>query len=181
MIQRLAKDGIYLTTAPRSIMSIPLAPGNRADVAILCSGTGTATLSSVSTTYAKTNEAYTGVVMTLTVSGAAGSAGALTPFSVYRPCYLVSTLSSTPSITDTLAFGPGVQMNGAIFSSETTYLNTYGVGALVQLSLVGISDHVWHQHVNPFQISVLAATDPVYFQVRLVTIVQLKCLLNQRF
>merc|ERR1712151_441649 len=36
-LQLLAKDGIYLNTAPRTISHIPMWSGNRADVAIACS------------------------------------------------------------------------------------------------------------------------------------------------
>ena len=35
-LQLLAKDGIYLSDAPRSVRTMILAPGNRADVAIQC-------------------------------------------------------------------------------------------------------------------------------------------------
>merc|ERR1711983_436827 len=35
-LQLLAKDGVYLQDAPRSIKYVVIAPGNRADVAIKC-------------------------------------------------------------------------------------------------------------------------------------------------
>ena len=38
--QLLAKDGIYLTDAPRTVPAIILSPGNKADVAVRCSKIG---------------------------------------------------------------------------------------------------------------------------------------------
>ncbi|XRB18938.1 hypothetical protein RI054_19g87840 [Pseudoscourfieldia marina] len=42
----LAKDGIYVSDAPRTITAVHLAPGNRADVAMRCNTAGAGTLTS---------------------------------------------------------------------------------------------------------------------------------------
>ena len=44
----LAKDGVYLSTSPRNISKAFLAPGSRADIAVMCSLAGTVELSSSS-------------------------------------------------------------------------------------------------------------------------------------
>jgi FtsP/CotA-like multicopper oxidase with cupredoxin domain len=46
-LQLLAKDGIYMPTAPRTVTALRLPPGGRCDVALLCRLPGTYTLESV--------------------------------------------------------------------------------------------------------------------------------------
>jgi FtsP/CotA-like multicopper oxidase with cupredoxin domain len=104
-LQLLAKDGIYLNKAPRTISRIPMASGNRADIAIACScpvgsSSCTAELWSVTTptdppvSRSQLNDpanpssgTFNGLLLTLQITGTADPT-ALRTFIVRRPCYL---------------------------------------------------------------------------------------------
>eukprot|EP00959_Pyramimonas_sp_CCMP1952_P299342 6260864-Pyramimonas_sp.AAC.1 len=45
-MELLAKDGVYLPTAPRAVTTAVLAPGTRADIAVMCSTVGMFTMQS---------------------------------------------------------------------------------------------------------------------------------------
>jgi FtsP/CotA-like multicopper oxidase with cupredoxin domain len=186
-IQLIAKDGVYLNTAPREVTSLPLYSGTRADAAIRCIGTGTATFGATSSTTVRrqrrlrrnlqqgpppgggttTSSDYTGTILTVNVFSTDQStvAADLTPFTVNRPCYLSDTQSLTPDITSTLSLDAGLLINGASFVDSSTYLETFTPGSLVELAVSGIHMHPYHQHVNHFQITSITADDPIYFQV----------------
>ena len=150
-MQLLAKDGVYLPTAPRAISSIPLYSALRSDLAVRCTAAGAATVG-VGARRRRLGEegpqeaaeagaapggsghdhsgrrmpppggggggdsgggdsggggsaSFTGTAFSITVSGAAGAATALPLFSVYRPCYLASTVGATVDTSLAVAFG----------------------------------------------------------------------------
>ncbi len=146
-MQLIAKDGIYLTTAPRAVAQIVLFSGSRADVAVQCSGVGSLDLIGTYAAQGLDAGVLSTTAMTLDASTASASALniSIVPFSVYRPCYLVDTLSSTPDQTVSLTMGggtSGVTMNGVLFASQTTYLETIHTGTLVEMNMpAGLGMH----------------------------------------
>ena len=103
-MQLLAKDGIYLQEAPRSILEIPLFPGARADVAVRCTTNGTATLFGYRDDSVDNNDDVQDInevarPLNIIVSGADGGATNLESFSVKRPCYLADTRAGNPDAT----------------------------------------------------------------------------------
>ena len=128
MLQLLAKDGVYLPTAPRAVAALPIPSGGRADVAVCCATAGTFTFSS-STGHTSANlrrrqrrrallgktPMYEGTVFTFTVAAAADDdalaaddddASAFGPsgvFAVARPCYLADVTGATVDGSSDLA------------------------------------------------------------------------------
>ena len=152
--------------------SLPLFPGARADVAVSCSGVGTATFASKST--ATNNQPYyVGTIFTINVVASSVTATTIPSFSVYRPCYLSNTLTQTPSQTATtfaMTGMGGFKINGASFVSSTTYYGTLTTGTLAQMTVTGVAQHPFHIHVFPFQITSMTPGDATYFQVRVYKI-----------
>ena len=146
---------------------LPLYSGARADVAISCSGAGTATFGSK--TIATNNQPYyVGTVLTVKVVDISLTATTLPSFTVNRPCYASNTqlLTPTTTLTDFAMTGKdGFLINGASFISETTYYATLTTGTLVQMAVRGIQQHPYHIHVFPFQITSTKPGDN-YFQVK---------------
>jgi hypothetical protein len=168
--QLLAKDGIYLNTAPRLITKAYFAQASRADIAIQCTGIGSVNLIASTQVAAVGARVTSYVALTLNVNGTSANQAALPSFSVYRPCYLANTLNSTPTKTSTLTLGtgnPNAKLNGIYFSSPTQFLDTFVVGTLNEIVITqGIFVHTFHLHVNPYQITYMLATaDNTYFQV----------------
>lgn len=93
---------------------------------------------------------FLGVAFTINVEGKDEGAADLGTFEVNRPCYLVSTLDLKPDykshayFTENLTPGAGLEINGEQFSSETTYIDTFPVGSLVQLAFAGLDLHPVH-------------------------------------
>ena len=187
-VQLLAKDGVYLPTAPRELTSgIPFYSGHRADAAIRCMGSGTATWGTSARRRKLSEEqeeeeeadksrrhllqrggggtggggtAWTGTALTVVVSGTDEGAADLTSFTMYRPCYLSSTIGAT--VTSTVS----LNIQGLEYVSSTSYESTFTAGTLNQISASGTTAHPFHLHVNHFQLtSVTGYSDSAYFQV----------------
>jgi len=151
------------------VTELPLCSGARADVAISCSGAGTATFASQS--LATNNQPYyVGTVLTVNVVDISLTATTLPSFTVKRPCYASNTQTLTPTttLTDFAMTGQGgFLINGASFISETTYYATLTTGTLVEMTVSGIEQHPYHIHVFPYQIT--SPTIDNYFQVVMST------------
>ena len=149
----------------------------------MCSGAGTATLAASAVNFAGIDShavQATGTWVSIVVSGTA-TGTSLPTFTVKRPCYLVNTRDETVSdvknqasfaMTMSESGSPPVisyLINGAKFSSATTYLKTFATGQLLEFTLTGTNAHPFHPHVNAYQITALsgAAFDSNYFQVRI--------------
>jgi FtsP/CotA-like multicopper oxidase with cupredoxin domain len=91
----------------------------------------------------------------------------LKPFSVFRPCYLMDTRNLVPDQHFKLDFFLRT-INGETFIDQQHYLNAdqpFLTGQLIELELTGMDLHIFHMHVNHFQIiEINNAHDPIYYQ-----------------
>ena len=180
-MQLLAKDGIYLATAPRAVAELPLYPGARADVAVRCSATGTFNLVAAARRRSRRrlqpgggggggmggDDAWTGTALTVEVSGDDAAEPDIDAFAVLRPCYLADTRGAAAvdaSAEVNLAGGNDFTVNGASFVDYATYLESFAAGALVELAVDGFAGHPFHLHINPYQIVTMTPDDATYFQ-----------------
>jgi len=169
-MQLLAKDGVYLGTAPRLITNAYLTAAARADVMVRCLGTGTVNVNANVITNVADQGTY--VAVALAVSGPQAPSADLVPFSVYRPCYLVDTRPATPATSLQISLGggnPNTVINGELYSGPENVLNPtdpFTTGTLGEVLIVqGTFVHSLHIHVNHFQFSTISAVvDEVYFQ-----------------
>ena len=110
----IAKDGIYLHTAPRTITQGYMGPGSRADWAVSCPA-GSYTLASGARRREMQggkmagggdgNDQITQTLATVTVTDQGDTATTLSTFSVTRPCYLVDLTAQTASSTVSIGLG----------------------------------------------------------------------------
>ena len=162
----LAKDGIYLHTAPRTITAGYMGPGSRADWLVRCpAGThsfvtnGRRRLEGRRLQKGGGAQTIAQMLATVVATDQGDTACSLGVFSVPRPCYLADlsgvTGAPTPTITRTFAleFGPVPTLNGAQFSDANTYLDTFTAGTVNEITLDGVNAHPFHLHVNSYQIS----------------------------
>ena len=184
----LAKDGIYLHTAPRTISAGYMGPGSRADWLVRCpAGTHSFITNGRRRLSEETveNRAHRNLqgkgaglgadtiaqmLATVVASDVGDTTCDLGSFSVARPCYLVDLSGTigasapTVSSTTTISLGPAPQISGAEFSSSTTYLASFAVGAVHELSLTGVNAHPFHLHINSYQLAAAPAdTSNDYF------------------
>lgn len=146
----LAKDGVYLPTAPRPIAFGFLAAGNRADWLVQCPAG----------THALTDDETGGRLATVTVQpSSAPPAPPVAPFAVGRPCYLADLSRVAPNVSHSvelahMTFGLTTDGRYAAFRGADAPAATLPVGAVTELRIggTGAMDHVYHQHVNPFQL-----------------------------
>ncbi|KAJ1632192.1 hypothetical protein T492DRAFT_868644 [Pavlovales sp. CCMP2436] len=129
----LAKDGVYLPIAPRIVSSLSLYPGARVDFA-------------------------SGTLATIIVSGTAGSGVDLSFFSVHRPCYLVDLRSAPVDNTFSIDFA-GRDVNGERLAMSPVALTTIAAGTVSEWRVFGLSTHIFHLHINPYQITAGLSTD----------------------
>uniref|UniRef100_A0A6U7UT21 Plastocyanin-like domain-containing protein n=1 Tax=Eutreptiella gymnastica TaxID=73025 RepID=A0A6U7UT21_9EUGL len=157
-LQLLAKDGVYLTSLPRTVTTIQLPPGGRADVAVRCPTAGTYTLSS-------TNRDITHDLATISVTGTAVASSPLATFKYPMPAYLTDLLNTAANATFALNIngGGGCSVNNVAFTSMTNYLSCMELGTVQEWSFQGQNAHPIHIHVNPYQITSIAADE--YHQV----------------
>ena len=165
-IKLLAKDGVYLNSAPRDITVGYMAAGNRADWLVRCPA-GTHTWETAAAANGrrlqkggggmagggKGNGAITQTLATVTATDQGDTACDLPVFTVNRPCYLVDLTSATPRSTTAITLGPVPQINGNQFATSTTYDHTLAVGQVHQFNLDGVNAHPFHLHINSFQIA----------------------------
>ncbi|KAL1519183.1 hypothetical protein AB1Y20_003443 [Prymnesium parvum] len=170
-IKLLAKDGVYLSPAPRDITTGYMGPGNRADWIVRCPA-GSYSLFSNQIRRRKLqgprpakgpgggglagggagNAPFTQLLATVVVTDQGDSQCTLPTFEVNRPCYLVDLRSATASQTVNFRLGPAPTINGASFVSSTTYAASMPVGNVIQYDLNGVDAHPFHNHVNSFQL-----------------------------
>ncbi|KAL1511739.1 hypothetical protein AB1Y20_005027 [Prymnesium parvum] len=149
----LAKDGIYLPTAPRDVTIGHMGPGNRADWLVRCPiGTYDFKDQSTRRRLAPNQVPFISLMGTIKVTDEGFTPCDLPTFEVNRPCYLVDLRDSAPNTTVDFTMGPTPYINGAKFESATTYAATMPVGEVIQFDLAGIVLHPFHNHINSFQI-----------------------------
>ena len=142
-VKLLAKDGIYLETAPRDITQGGfMGPGNRADWAVMCP-TGSYALDSGNINGRRLQgpqrqqPAMTQTLVTFEATDQGDTQCELSTFAVRRPCYAVDLRSvTTAASTTAIRIGPVPRINEAEFATSTTYLATHQVGTVVQLCLL---------------------------------------------
>jgi len=185
----LAKDGVYVSPAPRALDDgkLYLAPGNRADVMMRCTGSlGTVTVSAEAAAKKRRRSllqgpggggSVAGDLFTITViaDDSAVKTGEnyddLSQFNPKRPAYLMQTLKDEPaglptpvtkSVTFTQATG-GCGVNNEQFVDKDTSLGSVDLGTVQKWTVNGNEKHPLHIHVNSFQLS--GVTDASgYFQ-----------------
>ena len=156
--QLLAKDGIYLDDAPRSVNHAVLPGGGRADIAVRCSSTGEVELESVETATRASNEfLWAGNLLTLKVTESNEPYAADLPELCYkRPCYLPDLQNKTPDANETFAMTDDAtagifQINSQSFNiSQPAY--TMELESTQNFILKNINFHTFHIHISPFQL-----------------------------
>jgi len=160
----IAKDGIYLMHAPRVTTSIPYTLGGRVDVLVMCSVEGTFTLQS-----GGGRGVFEGDFATLSVVDTGKSSPEPPSFVVQRPCYLADLTCAKREDMDThwSIYLGRFHINHQPFVNKSTSLDDsdFTVGSVVEWSVKGSGRHPFHVHVNPFQISEVQSSDPVFHQV----------------
>lgn len=177
-VQLLAKDGIYLTDAPRIVSNIILSAGNRADVAVRCKGVGEVLVKNTgqdfSNNFTTPYDFNTQpIIMRLNIVKRKGQKdrASLKKMDVPRPCYLVNLTSATAPELNPKPLNIGFFFNGSSPDLEPKSLpsingwswvdqqtplqdspSTIKLGTVQEVVMVTASKHPYHQHVNPFQI-----------------------------
>jgi len=164
--QLLAKDGVYLETAPRGVSSLELTSGARCDVAVRCSGDVEAVnLIMTQVDYPPVDDDDSVVnwnVLSLLVTTNISWSNApldIKSFQVNRPCHLSNTLEAVPNISTEILFGGdgalglGSTVNGYHFGdSPDVYIESFETGELIEFNVVGLRVHPFHIHTYHFQI-----------------------------
>lgn len=183
--QLLAKDGIYLHDAPRTINRIYLVSGSRADVAVSCTCPWWRRPCQTSLLYeAKWEPMGLGSIapamagsngeLIRIVTGKAGlgtkNSPELQSFSVRRPCYLADLRQAEVPAHNHHDVGlPQVYPMKVTFDGKGSVwghqvpepMGTISVGDVQEWTLSGIRYHPFHTHVFPFQV-VQIWNDPYY-------------------
>lgn len=160
-VKLLAKDGIYLPSAPRDITSGLMAPGNRADWLVRCpAGTYTWSVGAAGGRRLQKgggggpgNEPMSQDLATVQVTADGDTQCSLPTFEVNRPCYLVDLKGTAADQTQSIRMGPVPNINDVSFTSETTYLASLTAGTVIQYDLGGVAAHPFHNHINSFQLT----------------------------
>lgn len=166
-LRLLAKDGVYLPSAPREVTSLPLFPGARCDVLVRCPQEGSVDFGASG----GGGGAWTGTAATFSVTGLDEGAAEFPTFAVNRPCYLVDLQGSTASselaangASLAVTFGGVPNINGEAYEDETTYITSLAPGTVHEWTIAGANRHPVHLHINPFQIVAVPQTSD-YFQL----------------
>jgi len=175
-MELLAKDGIYLHEAPRTIDRVYLASGSRADVAVRCK----CGFDAPSPCHSHMNFSavwqpmgFLGMAPTIANSTerllrietlgtrAPSNAKVLSSFSVRRPCYLADLRDVwVPSwnrhhVKLPMLYPMAVEADskGKVWGEKTPPpLKTIRVGEVQEWVVKGVKFHPFHLHVNPYQI-----------------------------
>jgi FtsP/CotA-like multicopper oxidase with cupredoxin domain len=158
----LAKDGIYINDYPRSLDTVPIPVGGRADIMVRCKAAGLYTVNS-----------YLGDLFRLNVvepeNGPVLWTYPTTGFTFSRPPYLKDLTGRTAS--------PGCACNTWLDDDKMNqlsyepgvFLHKIARGSIVERTVEGVDSHPYHQHVYPFQIIELSSeideNDSKYFKV----------------
>lgn len=175
-----AKDGVYVKDHPRALRGpLNLAPGNRVDVMVRCAADGSGGTVTVTTVDGGGDLVDSGggggdagATQSLTLVTLDAPKSAPTPGSMYFNAYQATSGPPTawngladperPYLMDRISTPTtdgcsgdyqfdGNNVNGDLYS-ETSYLHTTFVDAVVERHLFGADAHPYHQHVFPFQI-----------------------------
>lgn len=169
----LAKDGIYVAMAPRTMTKLYLAPGMRADVLMRCSTVSTdvsITAADQETMGPNAGASYGTMLSFEVIENAgteAGSTDALAYFTAKLPEYLYDLTSYTGAVVEhsfNLAGGPQLRGTCAINFDGTalqwdeaqaagTVRASMALGSVQKWSISGVDKHPWHIHINSFQLS----------------------------
>ena len=149
----LAKDGIYVEGAPRTLGdTVFLGPGNRADVVMRCASSGEVVLGSTNTAG---DQAQQTNIVTLTVAASSAEPDADLPqFTPYHPDYLADLYTSTDTSTFDLSFARG--SGGCTINGESwdgiDPLGYVETGSIQEWTVSGTARHPYHLHVNSYQL-----------------------------
>eukprot|EP00756_Hemistasia_phaeocysticola_P042326 Hpha_TRINITY_DN16964_c1_g1::TRINITY_DN16964_c1_g1_i1::g.55453::m.55453 len=148
-LQLLAKDGVYLSDAPRATTQLPLTQASRADVLIRCPNPGV-----------KAEQVKMGntVVAHITVEDveppAAGCINNVqsSMFQVCRPAYLLDTFNEAVATAWSISAGAR-KINGADFTGHdaSNSIHDMELGTVEEWS-ISANAHPLHAHVNHFQL-----------------------------
>mmetsp|Transcript_51553 Transcript_51553/g.112223 ORF Transcript_51553/g.112223 Transcript_51553/m.112223 type:complete len:706 (+) Transcript_51553:263-2380(+) len=149
----LAKDGVYLHQAPRDLVRGFMGPGNRADWLINCPP-GTWQLESKLREGDSLKFHFEAKLLTIVAADQGEVACALPTFSVSRPCYLVDLTHAEATSSLNWVLGPTPYLNNKVFEHEEHEVAAcVELGRVVDLDVIGIDEHPFHIHINPFQLT----------------------------
>uniref|UniRef100_A0A7S4F7G8 Plastocyanin-like domain-containing protein n=1 Tax=Chrysotila carterae TaxID=13221 RepID=A0A7S4F7G8_CHRCT len=149
----LAKDGVYLHQAPRDLVRGFMGPGNRADWLINCPP-GTWQLESKLREGDSLKFHFEAQLLTIVAADQGEVACALPTFSVSRPCYLVDLTHAEATSSLNWVLGPTPYLNNKVFEHEEHEVAAcVELGRVVDLDVIGIDEHPFHIHINPFQLT----------------------------
>ena len=150
-MQLIAKDGIYLADAPRTIALARVPAGGRADVMVRCAAAGEAVVTSEGRAIAR-----------LRVEGAAHASGPLPSWAAARPPYLADLRAESADPRCRCGTHMGVCprvygghegcINGRPWLARE-YLHVAPLGVLQERTLINLHEHPYHQHIYPFQLA----------------------------
>ena len=150
-MQLIAKDGIYLADAPRTIALARVPAGGRADVMVCCAAAGETVVTAEGRAIAR-----------LRVEGAAQASGPLPSWTPARPPYLADL--GAESADERCRCGTHMGMcfpqwgegerciNGRPWLASE-YLHVAPLGVLQERTLTNLHEHPYHQHIYPFQLT----------------------------
>ena len=165
-MQLLAKDGIYIQDYPRTLQTVPIPTGGRADIMVRCSAAGSFDVVDFDSL----------TVLTVIVTGDTVSSTDLEAWTPSYPEYLTDlTSTSSTNGCDCQTSIRGCDdsdkfcINDVLFD-KSVYLHTIEFGSVVEREIRGVGGHPYHQHVYPFQlVDGLSLTDDegqaTYFQI----------------
>jgi hypothetical protein len=160
--QLLAKDGIYVSEAPRSIGdTVYMGPGNRVDMVMRCAQGGSMTLGSVNVD--NDDFAQTEIITFSVMTSASAADGDLPRFHPYRPDYLADLYNSAASnvATNYVNFqgvAGSCTINGLAWDGGVTPVGHVETGSIQQWQVSGNDRHPFHLHVNSYQLGSLTGS-----------------------
>jgi hypothetical protein len=132
-----------------------MGPGNRVDVVMRCSASGTVILGT----------AETSNIVTITVSSSSSASdNDLPKFTPYRPDYLADVLTATTTTTFSLNFqgaNGGCTINGNAWDGSTA-TGSMVAGSVQEWEVRGLDRHPFHIHVNSYQLSGVTSTSDFF-------------------
>ena len=165
----IAKDGIYVDNAPRTLTTAHVSPGNRFDFVVKCTSAGDFTLTVTAAAATKGGGGKgrkllqtAETLMTFTVNAsAATAAGDLTVFTAKKPVYLQdvydATLHGVTHVEHSLSIKGSegacyvaFDDEGELYDSKS--MGTMNTGEVQAWTLTGNGGHPFHIHINSFQL-----------------------------
>lgn len=131
----LAKDGIYLHSAPRPITRGFMAAGNRADWVVRCP-LGTFSFNATTRKSINHPEGYRDIA-SVVATEQGDTASPIHTFSVRRPCYLANLVNASTNRTVVLDGRSMFQFNHRSWAGEHTYEAMVDVGSVIEVTTLG--------------------------------------------